>query len=286
MSIAPLLAAAAAFIIAATLLWVLWDPVSRYVETYNAMLPYYDNLGASIIAGAGGQRDRAFDVEFEGGMDNHVHTQLGLKQAEYSQGILFNGLLYGAAATPFLIAFLGAVTGLVFGLICVVIIAAMLDFLVKDAMKRSFIRQARKFPFFLDIFLLTVQSGGHLHDAIRLYNQVYDRDPLGRELAILAETSKSYDDVESFKRLSRRVGDKELKNMIGELSQKIKSGGELKETLQDQSDDMRQMREEHAAKVAESLNAKYMFCVVFATVATFLVVLSVPLAYIFGSNLI
>ena len=138
--------------------------------------------------------------------------------------------------------------------------------------------------FFLDIFQLHVQAGGDLNDSIDSYRAIYGNDPIGRELAILQESYPSFGVADSFDRLRNRVGNVDLKNVIGELAQKIRVGANLEQTLAQQSEDMRELREELAAKRANELNAKFNFPVVLATVATFLIFLSPAIALIYESG--
>jgi len=281
---APFAVALAAFTLTAGLLYLAWDPTRVVVAAFGEAMAYHDPLQSLVIAGGGGAQALRSDEAWRTGLTNEVHDQLNLTEAQFAQGLVVAAAVAGTALAAMMFLVLQSWSALLIGVVAGVTFRFVFEMAIKETMRRTYEDQLRQFPFFLDIFQLTVQSGGDLGDAIGAYRSIYGNDPIGRELAILQESYPAFGVAESFDRLRNRVGDVDLKNVIGELAQKIRLGDNLEKTLEQQGEDMRDLREELAAKKAEQLNAQFNFPVVFATLATFLIFLSPAIALIFDSG--
>ncbi|KQI66926.1 Type II secretion system (T2SS), protein F [Loktanella sp. DSM 29012] len=282
----PLISALGLMLVGIGVVGQVWNPARKYLTIYRDVAPSYGPVQAMVIAGAGGQMRADMDASLDASLSSEPHRLLGVTEQSYKSSMLVNGVILGAIVAVLSWPTLGLIGALIAGICFSVLGSVLLQWTLVDSLKQAHVKQARQFPFFLDIFLLTVQSGGGLDDAIAMYLKVFGRDPLGRELNILAETFRASNEEESFLRLSARVGDPELKKAIGELAQKLRSGVEMAATLEAQRNDLRAMREEHAAKIAEALNAKFMICVVLAAASVFLIILSLPVATLMGSNVV
>lgn len=285
MSIAAIFAAVGAFLVAVAALRLLWQPTLDFIHHYQIAEQFHDPFQSAVIAGGGGRKTaQSGDGGWETGLTNEPHDQLNLTPEAYERGLTVAGILVGVFFFLIMWMMMPIWGALFFGVFGAIAGRFAVHFTIVDNLKKMHVEQLRKFPFFLDIFLLTVQAGGDLSDAITMYRGIYGNDAIGRELAILQESYGTYGDAESFDRLRNRVGEIDLKNVIGELAQKIRVGDNLQKTLENQSEDMRQIREELGAKAAERLNAQFSFPVIFAAVATLLIFLSPAIALIFDSG--
>ncbi|TRD17755.1 type II secretion system F family protein [Palleronia caenipelagi] len=280
----PIVAGLAGFMISTGVLMILWHPTREFIEALTEAVRYHDPLQAVVVAGGGGRRPDADSGNWRVGLTNRPHDQLNLSERQYARGLAVAGSLSGLAMAAILVIVMQSWVAILVGFIAVISFRFLFEFAIQDQLRSNHLEQLRQFPFFLDIFQLTVQAGGDLDDAITSYRAIYGNDPIGRELAILQESHTAFGIAESLDRLRNRVGNVDLKNVVGELAQKIRVGANLEQTLAQQSEDMRDLREELAAKRAEELNAKFNWPVVLATVATFLIFLSPAIALIFDSG--
>lgn len=281
---APLLAALAGLFLGVWVARVLWDPLRNIALGFSEAIPFHNVLEALVIACSGARHAGGASQSWRIGLTNQPHDQLNLTQRQYSRGLLVASVLAGAAVALFMGLALQSWVALPLGVFAAICLRGLFQLAISSAMAQNFEEQLRQFPFFLDIFQLHVQAGGDLNASIDSYRAIYGNDPIGRELAILQESYPSFGVADSFDRLRNRVGNTDLKNVIGELAQKIRVGSNLEQTLAEQSNDMRELREELAAKRANELNAKFNFPVVLATVATFLIFLSPAIALIYDSG--
>lgn len=283
--LAPVLAGLAIFLLATAILHTLWEPTIAIVRKYFEVSTFLDPLQALVVACGHNRFGRVIEEEsWRTGLTNQPHDQLNLTVRQYERGLWLSAVVISLGLTVVMAIALRSWAALVLGIISAVSLRFLIELSIRDTIRTNHLEQLRQFPFFLDIFQLTVQSGGDLGDAINAYRTIYKTDAIGRELAILQQSAPAFDDAESLSRLRNRVGNVELKNVIGELAQKIRTGIDLETTLAQQSEDMRDLREELAAKRAEELRANYNWPVVITTIATFLIFLSAPIAIIVDSG--
>jgi Flp pilus assembly protein TadB len=262
--LSPVLAGIAAFALVVGVLGLLWTPAIRFYRAFSDAIRYHDPFQSLVIGFGGGGIAPGTAESWRTGQTNEVHDQLNLTVEQYRRGLVGGAILIGVffgAFSALLINVFGAVA---LGVVMALVAWVLLDLGIRDNLRRTHEEQLRRFPFFLDIFQLTVQSGGDLKDAIASYRTIYRNDPIGKELAILLESYPAFGVADSFDRLRNRVGNVDLKNVIGELAQKIRVGENLERTLALQSEDMRDLREELAAKKAEQLNTTFNIPVVCA----------------------
>lgn len=270
------LAGTSVFLITVGLIRSIWMPAQQGMRDFNSVIGYQDPISAAIIAFAGGEEDTDEEEDYAAGITSEVHTYLRLSKDQYKRGVKKLCIFIGILCFILFITLFGV------GLIKSAIVAVMMGifsniiikFANKDRVAQAMVAQVRQFPFFLDIFLLTVQSNGNIQDAIKSYSEIFGHNEISQELLILREDLKSHSMVDCFDRLRNRVGNEGLRNILGELTQKLRTGTELQKTLEQQSEDMRTLREELGAQAAERLNAKFALPVVLSAVAVLLIFLA------------
>lgn len=278
-------AAISGFLISWSIVSALWEPVKKGVKDYNKALEFLDGLSAAIIGCGGGTEFEDEVRDYSQGISGEPHDFLGMSKTKYERGIMNLSIVVGlGVAICVLLMGAGLLQGLIMGAVAFMIGYMLISFIEKDKMKTREVQQVRQFPFFLDIFLLTVQANGNIDDAIDTYREIFGYNALAQELVILQEDLKSHSLLSAFERLRNRVGDDDLRNILGELTQKLKTGTELQQTLEQQSDDMRALREELGAQAAERLNAKFNIPVVLAALATLLIFLAPAIAQMTDSG--
>jgi pilus assembly protein TadC len=272
----PILTGLSVFLLTAGLIKMFLLPAKQGIKDFNAVIGFQDPVSAAIIAFAGGQTEDDDEEDYSAGISSEIHTFLRLSKDQYNRGLFRLCAFMGAVG---FIVFLGLfgiglvmsiLSGAMVGAFCYVII----NFANTDRIQQQMIAQVRQFPFFLDIFLLTVQSNGSIQDAIKSYSEIFGHNEISQELLILREDLKSHSMVDCFDRLRNRVGNEGLRNILGELTQKLRTGTELQKTLELQSEEMRTLREELGAQAAERLNAKFALPVVLSAVAVLLIFLA------------
>jgi pilus assembly protein TadC len=269
------LGAVGVFLIVVALMRMWWDPVVNGVRAYLKAREHLDDLSAAIVGAAGGFDDEDEEWDYLRGISGEAHDFLGLSKRRYEKGVINLSILTGIfGAFFFMILGAGLVTGLILGILFIGMAYGIIIFTENDKLRTRKGEQVRQFPFFLDIFLLMVQSNGNIEDAINTYREIFGQNAIAQELTILQEDLKSHSLLDSFDRLRNRVGDEDLRNILGELTQKLKTGTDLQTTLEQQAEDMRNLREELGAQAAERLNAKFNIPVVFAALATLMIFLA------------
>ncbi len=270
------LAGVSVFLITVGLIRSIWMPAKQGMKDFNSVIGYQDPVSAAIIAFAGGVEETDEEEDYAAGITSEVHTYLRLSKEQYKRGVSKLCIFIGILSFVLFITLFG--TGLIKSAIVAVMMGifanVIINFANKDRISQAMVAQVRQFPFFLDIFLLTVQSNGNIQDAIKSYSEIFGHNEISQELMILREDLKSHSMVDCFDRLRNRVGNEGLRNILGELTQKLRTGTELQKTLEQQSEDMRTLREELGAQAAERLNAKFAIPVVLSAVAVLLIFLA------------
>jgi pilus assembly protein TadC len=270
------LAGTSVFLITVGLIRSIWMPAKQGIKDFNSVIGFQDPVSAAIIAFAGGEEDTDEEEDYAAGITSEVHTYLRLSKDQYKRGVkklcIFIGIL---CFVLFITLFgVGLIKSAIIAVVMGIFASVIINFANKDRVSQAMVAQVRQFPFFLDIFLLTVQSNGNIQDAIKSYSEIFGHNEIAQELLILREDLKSHSMVDCFDRLRNRVGNEGLRNILGELTQKLRTGTELQKTLEQQSEDMRTLREELGAQAAERLNAKFAIPVVLSAVAVLLIFLA------------
>lgn len=283
--LAPIFAGVGVLLIVVGLLRELWNPAIEAVEAYNDAIRFHDPISASIIAFAGGQQEGDEIEDYDQGITSEIHTFLRLSKEQYKRSTIKIGIFTGILGAVFFLIlgaapFSALILGVGFGFFSWFLVI----YTGTDRIQRMMGDQVRQFPFFLDIFLLTVQANGNLEDSIKSYNSIFGYNAISQELMILREDLKSHNMIDSFDRLRNRIGNEGLRNILGELTQKLRTGTELQKTLEQQSLDMRTLREELGAQAAERLNAKFNIPVVLSAVAVLLIFLAPAIAQMVESG--
>lgn len=274
------LAALSALLIATGVLSLYWPAMTAAVAEYGRQRPFMGDLNAAVVALAGGREDQG-DLDDEEadedirrkGIASEAHDFLGLSKARYNVALgRFAGLVGLIVALLFLAVSLNLIVSVLMGAMAGGMALAMLMLSFSDAVATRKIQQVRQFPFFLDIFLLIVQSNGNVNDAIKAYRSIFGEDELAQELLILQQDLEAMVPMpDAFDRLRNRIGNAELRNILGEMTHKLRSGIDVQPTLEQLANDMRTLREELGAQAAERLNSKFNFPVVLAGLATLLI---------------
>lgn len=260
------------------LLSLLWEPAKLSTKKFQSASDHHDPVSAMIISlGAPtGQDARLYESDTNIGITSDPHTFLGLTKEQYDRGIIKLSILLGIAAFAllFLLSAMPFLMIIFISLIAGALSWALIAYSYNDQVHQRTQEQVRQFPFFLDLFLLTVQSNGTIDDAIKSYSAIFGDNEIAGELLILKEDLKSLSLVDSFDRLRNRIGNEGLQNILGDLTQKLRTGTELQATLEQQAEDMRILREELAAQAAERLNTKFKIPVVLCAAAVLLIFLA------------
>jgi len=279
--------ALSALLISGSLLAMYWEAITQAIADFQREKPYMGDLNASIVALAGGRIADDTDEEdgdvdplaYRKGIASEAHDYLGLSKGRYQMALIRMAALVGVFIAMVIVATtLSMIGAVILGTLGALMTFTVMILLMDDAVKVRKIQQVRQFPFFLDIFLLIVQSNGNVDDAITAYRSIFGEDELAQELLILQEDTKSLSMDESFDRLRNRIGNAELRNILGEMTHKLRTGTDLQPTLEQLANDMRNLREELGAQAAERLNAKFQFPVVFAGLATLMIFLAPAIA--------
>lgn len=279
--------ALSALLISGSLLAMYWEAITQAIADFQREKPYMGDLNASIVALAGGRIADDTDEEdgdvdplaYRKGIASEAHDYLGLSKGRYQIALIRMAALVGVFIAMVIVATtLSMIGAVILGTLGALMTFTVMILLMDDAVKVRKIQQVRQFPFFLDIFLLIVQSNGNVDDAITAYRSIFGEDELAQELLILQEDTKSLSMDESFDRLRNRIGNAELRNILGEMTHKLRTGTDLQPTLEQLANDMRNLREELGAQAAERLNAKFQFPVVFAGLATLMIFLAPAIA--------
>ena len=279
--------ALSALLISGSLLAMYWEAITQAIADFQREKPYMGDLNASIVALAGGRIADDTDEEdgdvdplaYRKGIASEAHDYLGLSKGRYQMALIRMAALVGVFVAMVIVATtLSMIGAVILGTLGALMTFTVMILLMDDAVKVRKIQQVRQFPFFLDIFLLIVQSNGNVDDAITAYRSIFGEDELAQELLILQEDTKSLSMDESFDRLRNRIGNAELRNILGEMTHKLRTGTDLQPTLEQLANDMRNLREELGAQAAERLNAKFQFPVVFAGLATLMIFLAPAIA--------
>ncbi len=278
------MAGVSALLIVLAIVLLYKDAVIEAMRRYGVAREDYDPMSSVIIALAGEAEEEIETPEEDGsdvslGISSEAHDFLGLTKAQYGRGILkLAALCGGVFALMLLLIGASVLVAMMLATMIFAMIWTMVPLLEKDRINQRMAEQVRQFPFFLDIFLLMHQSNGDIHNAIESYQDIFGSNELSQELTVLNEDLKSHSMEDSFDRLRHRVGSEELRDILGDLTQKLRTGADLGSALEQQAEDMRYLRKQLGAAAAERLNAKFNIPVVLAALATLLIFLSPAVA--------
>lgn len=147
----------------------------------------------------------------------------------------------------------------------------VLNKLVKKRQKR--IRDG--FPDALDLLVVCAEAGLGLKSAIqRVADEiVVSHEDLARELATVnAEMRAGMENIDALKNLVERTGLSEIKGLVVMLSQSMRFGTSVAETLRIYSEEFREKRMQLAEEQAAKLSIKLLFPLVFCFIPTFLII--------------
>lgn len=133
----------------------------------------------------------------------------------------------------------------------------------------------RGLPDALDLLVVCTEAGLGLKASLqRVANDLYISHPdLGDELAqVNAETRVGIDNVTALKNLADRTGVAEMRSLVAALSQSIRFGTNLAETLRIYSDELRDKRLQTAEEAAAMVSTKMLFPLVLCIFPSFFVV--------------
>jgi len=265
-------------------------PLKTIFPHFQDRLRFHGPMSALLIALGlyGDTEEEESGDDGDLGISSKAYSLLGLSERQYNRGIVRMGGLFVVLGILFFLAFTsyGMIASVVMGAVLGGVGAFLVSFTMKDVALRRAEEQVRQFPFFLDIFLLTVQSNGSIEDAIENYSSIFGNNEISSELAILKEDLKSMDIVDSLARLRNRLEHEGLKNNVGDLVQKLRTGARLETSLVQQASEMRILRAELASQTAERLNVKYKIPVVLCAVACLLIFLAPAIVQISESGLL
>ena len=145
------------------------------------------------------------------------------------------------------------------------------------ANRQKIIRRA--FPDALDLLVVCSEAGLSLDSALqKVATEINISHPvLAEELDIvIAETRAGIERHKALQRLVERTGVEDIKGLVSALSQSMRFGTSIVETLKVYSEDLRDRRTQAAEEVAAKIGTKLIFPLAVCLLPAFLMVIVVP----------
>ncbi len=142
----------------------------------------------------------------------------------------------------------------------------------------------RAFPDALDLLVVCSEAGLSLDAALqKVATEINLSQPeLADELNIvIAETRAGIDRHKALQRLVERTGVEEIKGLVSALSQSMRFGTNIVETLKVYSEDLRDRRTQAAEAIAAKIGTKLIFPLAVCLLPAFLMVVMIPALLIF-----
>jgi tight adherence protein C len=136
-------------------------------------------------------------------------------------------------------------------------------------------RLRRGLPDALDLLVVCSEAGLGLKAGLqRVSGDIYVSHPeLADELGLVnAQTRVGVDNVVALKDLADRTGLEDIRGLVSTLSQSMRFGTSLAESLRVYSEEMRDKRIQRAEEVAAKLSTKMLFPLIFCVFPSFFVV--------------
>lgn len=143
----------------------------------------------------------------------------------------------------------------------------------------------RAFPDALDLLVVCSEAGLSLDAALqKVAAEISISQPvLADELDIvIAETRAGIDRHKALQRLVERTGVEDIKGLVSTLSQSMRFGTSIVETLKVYSEDLRDRRTQAAEAVAAKIGAKLIFPLALCLLPAFLIVVMAPAVIMFS----
>lgn len=143
----------------------------------------------------------------------------------------------------------------------------------------------RAFPDSLDLLVVCSEAGLSLDASIqKVATEISISQPiLADELDIvIAETRAGIDRHKALQRLVERTGVEDIKGLVASLSQSMRFGTSIVETLKVYSEDLRDKRTQAAEAMAAKIGTKLIFPLAFCLLPAFLIVVMAPAMIIFS----
>jgi len=142
----------------------------------------------------------------------------------------------------------------------------------------------RAFPEALDLLVVCSEAGLGLESAIqRVAAEIRISQPiLADELDIvIAETRAGIDRHKALQRMVERTGVEDIKRLVSTLSQSMRFGTSIADTLKVYSDDLRDRRTQAAEEMAAKIGVKLIFPLAICLLPAFMIVIMAPAVIIF-----
>jgi tight adherence protein C len=160
------------------------------------------------------------------------------------------------------------------------LIALVVPNMVLDRLAQNRIRRIRNgFPDALDLLVVCSEAGLGLNAAIqRVGQELNETHPeLAEELVLVnAEIRVGVDRSEALRNLAKRTGVEDIKGMVALLTQSMRLGTGVAETLRIFSEELRDKRMQRAEELAAKLGTKMIFPLVLCLFPGFFVVILGP----------
>ncbi|MFA5034085.1 MAG: type II secretion system F family protein [bacterium] len=137
----------------------------------------------------------------------------------------------------------------------------------------------RAFPDMLDLLVVCSEAGLSLDAAIQkvVVESSISQPVLADEMEIvIAETRAGIDRHKALQRLVERTGVEEIRGLVAALSQSMRFGTSIVETLKVYSEDLRDKRTQAAEEVAAKISTKLIFPLTVCLLPAFLMVVILP----------
>jgi tight adherence protein C len=170
---------------------------------------------------------------------------------------------------------LSATTVSLFTVAAVITAVVMPALVLERQVRRRQTRLRRGLPDALDLLVVCTEAGLGLKAGLqRVSDDIYVSHPeLADELALVnAQTRVGVENVVALKDLADRTGLEDIRGLVSTLSQSMKFGTSLAETLRVYSEEMRDKRIQRAEEQAAKLSTKMLFPLIFCVFPSFFVV--------------
>jgi tight adherence protein C len=137
----------------------------------------------------------------------------------------------------------------------------------------------RAFPDMLDLLVVCSEAGLSLDAAIQkvVVESGMSQPVLAAELdVVIAETRAGIDRNKALQRLVERTGVEDIRGLVAALSQSMRFGTSIVETLKVYSEDLRDKRTQAAEEVAAKISTKLIFPLAVCLLPAFLMVVMLP----------
>lgn len=148
------------------------------------------------------------------------------------------------------------------------------------------VRIARQYPYFLDLAVMTMESGASFLETLEIYIRDNPKGPLTDEFrSVLSSVQLGRTWGEALRELRGRLASDEVRQSVNALIQGQRMGTPLGLVLRQQADGIRFRRTQQAERMAEELKVKINGPVVLMMLAVFILILGPAVINVINSGI-